>query len=155
LRQAGGRIVRLDAEMTLHDAQMTEFHQWWKRALRAGHAYAEGAALHGRPPECHWVKESRSIWFWGLGLPSLAIATAWFTEGASLLVLLLAYILLGYRVYKSLQWRNLPFEDALLYALFCTIGKFPNLQGQIQFYLSVIFNQQRTLVEYKRVTPLP
>ncbi|MCA1993210.1 MAG: glycosyltransferase, partial [Coleofasciculus sp. S288] len=63
LRQKGWKILRLDAEMTLHDAQMTHFSQWWKRTLRAGHAYAEGAWLHGRSSERHWVKESRSIWF--------------------------------------------------------------------------------------------
>ena len=31
LRQAGWKIHRLDAEMTLHDAAMTSWRQWWKR----------------------------------------------------------------------------------------------------------------------------
>jgi GT2 family glycosyltransferase len=75
LRQKGWKIFRLDAEMTLHDAQMTRFGQWWKRSLRAGHAYAEGAWLHGREPERHWVKESRSIWLWGLGVLPVTLPT--------------------------------------------------------------------------------
>jgi GT2 family glycosyltransferase len=41
LRAAGWKVVRLDAEMTLHDAAMTRFGQWWKRNVRNGHAYAE------------------------------------------------------------------------------------------------------------------
>jgi GT2 family glycosyltransferase len=49
LRRRGWIIRRLDAEMTLHDADMTRFRQWWKRAERAGHAYAEAYAMHGRP----------------------------------------------------------------------------------------------------------
>ena len=46
---AAGRSARLDAEMTLHDAAMTRFGQWWKRIVRGGHAYAEGA-VDARPP---------------------------------------------------------------------------------------------------------
>src|SRR5262249_13947583 len=34
LRAAGWRIWRLDAEMTLHDAAMTRFAQWWWRTVR-------------------------------------------------------------------------------------------------------------------------
>ena len=40
LRQQGWKILRIDAEMTLHDAQITRFSQWWRRSLRSGYAYA-------------------------------------------------------------------------------------------------------------------
>ena len=153
LRQAGGKIFRVDAPMTVHDAKITKFGQWWKRSLRAGHAYAEGSWLHGRSPERHWLKESRSIWFWGLILPLLALATAWFTFGVSLLLLLSAYFLLTYRIYQSAQRRELTASDARLYAIWCMLGKFPQVQGQIQFHISRLLRQQRTLVEYKSVTP--
>ena len=153
LRQAGGKIFRVDAPMTVHDAKITRFGQWWKRSLRAGHAYAEGSWLHGRSPERHWLKESRSIWFWGLILPLLALATAWFTFGVSLLLLLSAYFLLTYRIYQSAQRRELTASDARLYAIWCMLGKFPQVQGQIQFHISRLLRQQRTLVEYKSVTP--
>jgi glycosyltransferase involved in cell wall biosynthesis len=69
LRAKGGQIWRVDAEMTLHDAAMTRFSQWWKRTMRGGHAFAEGASLHGAAPVRHWVREARSAMFWGLGLP--------------------------------------------------------------------------------------
>jgi GT2 family glycosyltransferase len=150
LRQQGWQIYRLDAEMTLHDAAMTEFGQWWKRSLRAGHAFAEGAWMHGAPPERHWVKESKSIWLWGGILPMLAIAPAYFTSGISLL-LLLAYPLLIYRVYRRMK-HNLSSKDALLYAYFCTLGKFSQLQGQLLFHWNRLLGRQRTLVEYKGAT---
>ena len=38
LRQAGGEVWRIDAEMTLHDAALLRFGQWWRRTRRAGHA---------------------------------------------------------------------------------------------------------------------
>src|SRR5207248_7579001 len=51
LREAGWKVLRLDAEMTLHDAAMTRFGQWWKRAVRAGHAFAEVSWLHRTSPQ--------------------------------------------------------------------------------------------------------
>ncbi len=45
IRRAGFVVLRIDAEMTLHDANITRFSQWWKRTIRSGHASAEGMAL--------------------------------------------------------------------------------------------------------------
>lgn len=65
LRRAGGEIWRLDSDMTRHDAAMHRFGQWWARSVRAGHAFAEGAALHGHGPERHYVRETRRALLWG------------------------------------------------------------------------------------------
>ena len=147
LRQNSWKILRLDAEMTLHDAQMTSFDQWWKRSQRAGHAYAEGSWLHGNTPERHWVKNTTSIWFWGLVLPVLVLGTAWFTHGWSLL-LLFGYPVLTYRIYRRMQ-QNLPAKDATLYAISCVLGTFPQLQGQILFHQHRLLGQRSNLIEYK------
>lgn len=152
LRAEGGKIMRLDSEMTLHDAQMTNLGQWWKRSLRAGHAYAQGAWMHGHNSERYWVKESRSIWLWGFGLPLIAITTSFLTEGISLLILVMAYVLLSYRIYKYGKARGYKSQDAVLYALYCMLSKFPQAQGQIQFHLSRLLKRQPTLVEYKNAT---
>ena len=149
LRQAGGKIMRIDAEMTLHDAQIMHFGQWWKRSIRNGHAYAEGALMHGKSPEKHWVKESLRIWFWGFILPFLAVVSAWFTAGSSIVLFLGAYVLLASRVYKYAKTRGFPASDALLYGLFCVLDKFPGFIGQIQFHLSRALGRKRTIVEYK------
>lgn len=151
LRQNGWKIERLDAEMTLHDAQMTRFDQWWKRSQRAGHAYAEGSWLHGNTPERHWVKDSLSIWFWGCVLPVLALGTAWFTDGWSLL-LLFGYPVLTYRIYRRMQ-QTLTAKDAALYAVFCVLGRFPQLQGQILFHKRRLLGQRSNLIEYKTPNP--
>jgi cellulose synthase/poly-beta-1,6-N-acetylglucosamine synthase-like glycosyltransferase len=148
LRQQGWQIYRLDAEMTLHDAQMTRFGQWWKRFLRAGHAYAEGAWLHGRSPQRHWVKESRSIWLWGLLIPGVAIGLAWMTWGLSLL-LLAAYPLMVYKIYRYSQQRGLSSPDGRLYALACVIGKFPNALGQLKFHWNRLLGKSNQIIEYK------
>jgi GT2 family glycosyltransferase len=67
LRRAGGTIWHLDTPMTIHDANILRFGQWWRRSTRTGWAYAEGAAMNGAPPERHWVREMRSACFWGGG----------------------------------------------------------------------------------------
>jgi GT2 family glycosyltransferase len=148
LRQQGWKIVRIDAEMTLHDADMMRFDQWWRRVVRAGHAYAEGAWMHGRDPERHWVKESRSIWLWGGVLPLLALGGAGLTHGLSLL-LLGAYILMTWRIYRYAQQRGWGDRDSLLYAGSCVVGKFPNLVGQIKFHWNRLLGRSNRLIEYK------
>ena len=60
LRQRGHRILRIAADMTLHDAHITHFAQWWKRTVRSGHAYAEGFAMHRHDPGGFWAREVRS-----------------------------------------------------------------------------------------------
>jgi glycosyltransferase involved in cell wall biosynthesis len=150
LRKNGGKIMRLDYDMTLHDAQMTSFKQWWKRSLRAGHAFAQGAWMYGNS-EHYCVKESRSIWFWGL-LPLVAILTCWLTSGLSLILLVIAYAILSYRIYKYVKTFGHSSQDAALYSLHCVIGKLPQLQGQIQFHLGRLLKRQATLVEYKHAT---
>jgi glycosyltransferase involved in cell wall biosynthesis len=153
LRQNSWKILRLDAEMTLHDAQMTRFDQWWKRSQRAGHAYAEGSWLHGNTPERHWVKDTMRIWLWGFVLPLLALGTAWFTHGWSLL-LLIAYPVLTYRIYQRMQQQNLQPKDAALYAISCVLGRFPQLQGQILFHQRRLLGQRSNLIEYKTANPV-
>ena len=148
IRGLGFKILRLDAEMTRHDAAMTRFGQWWKRNVRAGHAFAEGAHLHGAPPERHWVREVRSNWFWGLVVPFLAVAPAWPTYGLSL-GLLLGYPVLAYRIYNHRRRLGTPAADARRYAGFCALGKFPQCLGQWKFVAGRLLGRKERLIEYK------
>lgn len=148
LRQKNWKILRLDAEMTLHDAQIIHFSQWWKRAVRSGHAYAEGAWLHGQESERHWVRESRSIWFWGLLLPIIAISTISSTHGLSLL-LLAGYPALAYRIYMKQRCHNTCRKYAVLYAIFCILSKFAQLAGTIEFFRAWLWGTKKQVIEYK------
>jgi glycosyltransferase involved in cell wall biosynthesis len=148
LRQAGWKILRIDADMTLHDAAMARFGQWWKRNLRAGHAYAQAYAMHGRPPERFRAREVRSNWFWGLLLPLVSVALAWPTRGWSLL-LLLGYPLLFARMYWRGK-RSMPARDAAPWAAFVLLGKFANAAGQLKFTLNRLRGRQSTVIEYKQ-----
>ncbi|ARE42528.1 Glycosyl transferase, group 2 family protein (plasmid) [Rhodovulum sp. P5] len=139
LRQAGWTIWRLDAEMTLHDAAMTRFSQWWTRARRAGHAFAEGAALHGAPPERHKVRETRRALAWGVGLPLLTLLGLAITPWA--LVLLLAW---------PAQMLRLRLKgESGLRAVFLTLAKLPEGQGVLSYWRRRLTGGPIALIEYK------
>jgi GT2 family glycosyltransferase len=151
LRARGWKIARIDAEMTLHDIDMTQLSQWWRRSMRAGHAFAEGAARHGSGPDQHWVREARGALAWGLVLPLIALALAWTTRGASL-ALLLAYPLQYLRLSRRLSRAGFgsgSARDARLYALACVVGKFPQAIGLIRYWSGRLLGRRARLIEYK------
>jgi GT2 family glycosyltransferase len=149
IRRSGFRIVRLDEEMTLHDAAMTRLSQWWRRAKRAGHAFAESAYLHGHTQERYCLRQTLSILAWAGLLPLVSLTLAWPTRAASLL-LLGAYGVLWWRIRSSRRRRGDPPEDAQLYATGCVVGKFAELFGIGSFVWSRLIRRQRTrLIEYK------
>jgi len=148
LRREGWRILRIDRDMTLHDAEMTRFGQWWTRAVRCGHAYAEGRAMHGDTPERYRVDEMRSIVEWAMLLPLLALGLAWLTWGASLL-LLGAYALLWHRVRRQRVESGDGREDAALYARYCVLSKFAQLIGAARYWWNRLRGRASALIEYK------
>jgi len=145
LRANGWKVWRLAEEMTLHDAAMTRFGQWWRRTLRGGHAFAEGAFLHGAAPEKHWLRESRRAWFWGLGVP-LATVIAMLMLGWSGLLLLLVYPL---QVVRLARRGGRSTRENWLLALFLVLGKFPEMLGQAKFLLNRFGTGKTALIEYK------
>jgi len=96
---AGYSIIKIDRAMATHDAQMLRFSQWWKRAVRSGHALAHRYARHGGTQFRDGRREIRSVLFWGLAVPLAVLLLMWPTRGLSLL-LLGGYGLLAWRVYR-------------------------------------------------------
>ncbi len=145
LRQAGWQIWRIEEEMTLHDAAMYRFGQWWKRNVRNGYGFAQGVTLHGAPPERHCVMESRRIWLWGLLVPGLVVLASLLVSLWCLLFLLvypLQVIRLGVAGKRSPRenwWRALTLVG----------GKFPEVLWQLQFMGDRLRHSQRGLIEYK------
>ena len=106
--------------MTVHDAAMKRLSQWWKRSMRTGYTYAEGAHLHGAPPERHKVSEARSAWLWGLCLPAALLAGA---------VVAGPWVLWAFAVYPLQMLRlflraSHPVKARAWWAFFIVIGTF-------------------------------
>lgn len=143
LRQTGWTIWRLDAEMTLHDAAMTRFSQFWNRTRRAGHAYAEGAWMHGAPPERHFLRETRRAVLWGVALPvvivGLALVSPWF------LLLFAIYPAQIARLARRAGGSRAAWEEAGL----LTVGKVAEGLGVLEFHLRRLGGRRAGLIEYK------
>ncbi|MEM8729305.1 MAG: glycosyltransferase [Pseudomonadota bacterium] len=139
LRKAGWKVWRLDAEMTWHDAAMTRFGQWWKRTRRAGHAFAEGAALHGTPPERHNVAQTWRALIWGAALPLAILLGCLVTPWALALALLWLLKVVRLKA-QGMGWRR---------AVFMTLGGIPEALGVLQYHWKRLTGQQSRLIEYK------
>jgi GT2 family glycosyltransferase len=148
IRQHKWRILRVDAEMTVHDMAMTRFGQWWKRCDRAGFAFAQGAAMHGKPPERHWVRQVHSIEFWGIVLPLVILCLAWPTRGASF-ALALVYPLHAVWIARRHQKLGMSPRKAWLWASAAIVGRFPNAIGLLRYWFSRLSGCHQVLIEYK------
>lgn len=145
LRASGWLVWRLDHDMTLHDAAILRWSQWCRRTMRAGHAFAEVAWLHGAPPERYWVRETRRAVLWGVALPAIT-AAAVMTFGAAGLGLLLAYPLQMLRLtLKAKPGERGRFSRSMLLVL----GRFPEAAGVLQYHYGRLSGRQRGLIEYK------
>ncbi|HMO06021.1 MAG TPA: glycosyltransferase [Paracoccaceae bacterium] len=141
---AGWEVWRLDAEMTLHDAAMTRLSQWWRRAVRAGHGFAQVGGLHPG----HFVAPRRRMWVWGLVLPVVAIAGLFWQPWLALGVAAL-YATSLVRVARRFHGKGLGLREAILCAGLITLSKFPNLVGAARYRMRRLRNDAVTIIEYK------
>lgn len=134
LRARGHRVDRLPVEMTSHDAAMVSAWQWARRAVRAGHARAQGVWMHGGPPFHHALRPLASILFWGAIVPVLTVAAV-LLLGAIGLLPLAGYPVIALRSARTITPRADTRQQALLYGLFNTLAKAPQLLGVLNFHL--------------------
>jgi GT2 family glycosyltransferase len=137
-KTTGLRIVRIDEPICLHDVDMTRLSQWWKRNVRAGHAYAQVSRMHGEAPLRFWKRETRSNWLWGAALP-LAAAP----------LVPPAYVTLFWRIYRGARARGLEPHAARVYAFFTAAGKVPQALGQAKYWWNQLRGVKSRIIEYK------
>ncbi|MEM8807735.1 MAG: glycosyltransferase family 2 protein [Cyanobacteria bacterium P01_G01_bin.38] len=149
LRRLGWKVQRLDQDMVFHDADMQQFSQWWRRAVRGGWAVAQGFAMYGQAPEQYMAKQHLSGWLWGGIIPGFSLLAALPTHGLSLLIML-SYMVLMFRIYRYRRscYGNLP-GHALTYSVFCTLSKFAQAVGQLKYWLTRWQRKTPLLIEYK------
>jgi GT2 family glycosyltransferase len=154
LRQKGWRILQVDAPMTGHDAATFHFRQWWRRTVRTGYAYAQGALLHGSGPERYEVRPVLSALVWGLVLPvvtALLLVASWTRPPLLWLAgsVAVAYAVLFARIYRyRRRWGNTR-GRAGLFAAFCVLSKVPHQLGILKLLWHRIRGRRARLIEYK------
>ena len=141
--------------MTRHDAAITTWSQWVKRVFRGGHAFAEGAFLHGASDERYNIRQTRSAVLWGIAMPiSVMLITllAVFADARMSLLLtipILAWLLLAYRIYRHSRLRGRQPRLCLMETMFCILAKTPEACGVIRFWTNQRAGRRSKLIEYK------
>lgn len=149
LRHSNWKIQGFQRPMACHDASIFSFRQWWKRSVRAGHAYAQGFAMHGHSDESFRRHEVRSIVVWGLLVPLFALLGIQVTSGLSVVVAAIGYLNLWSRIRRSGVRQGMLPTDAALYARYIVIGKFPQAQGLVMWLVYRLRGRSPGLIEYK------
>lgn len=159
LRRDGWHIARLDRDMTLHDAAMDHWSQWYRRTVRGGWAFAEGAAMHGSGPERYCGRALRSIAFWGGAVPAAAVLTgaaaAWSGAPVAAAAIaaglpLTAWSAMALRIARHrIATTGDPRSHALLYGVMTMLGKVPELIGVLRYGLHRMRGSRARLIEYK------
>ncbi len=144
IRKAGWKIRRLPLAMTRHDAAMTRFSEWWRRAIRTGHGFAQVGAL--QVP--YFSRERRRAYIFGAILPAAflygAVAAKW------LMAFVIALYVLSYiRTVAGLTKQGLPGKEALGQSLFLSISKIPNMIGMGFYTWRRFRGSALNIIEYK------
>jgi GT2 family glycosyltransferase len=142
------KIRRIDNDMALHDSAIYRFSQWWRRAKRAGHGYAQGFALHFRDGNGYYLKESMRCWIWALGVPLLTILFAFVIRVYALAVLVLypaRFIKTSFNKYKQCRRSG----DSVVYGLFTVLASWPQFIGQLLYIKRLLTRANITVIEHK------
>ncbi len=148
LALAGGRIMRVDHPMTLHDAAIFRVSQWWRRARRCGHGYAQVGALHGDTPLRKFEVERKRVYVWGAGLPAASVALAPVTLGGSLLLSCI-YPLRAARIAARARSEGMSLRTSAVWGLSCALSALPEAVGVAEFHVRRILNKAPRIIEYK------
>ncbi|SHH54125.1 glycosyltransferase [Cognatishimia maritima] len=144
IRIAGWTIHRLPLEMTRHDAAMYHFEQWWKRAVRSGHGFAQVGQMH--PP--YFARERQRVVVYGMVLPALAGLGLLFFWPLTILSLLV-YGVNFLRIAQGLRGEGLETARARRLAALITLSKIPNAIGMLEFYRRRLLGRRMHIIEYK------
>lgn len=140
LRQAGWRVWRLDAPMTIHDAAMHRFGQWWLRAVRSGLGYAQAwRATAGRPQPLYRREALRAL-AWTLGVAALAAVAALFLGWAALLLAPLIW---------ALQFARLALRHGARRAALLLVGKAAEALGIATYGWRIVTGRAGGTIFYK------
>lgn len=161
LRQHGWKILRIDHEMTLHDAALTRFSSWWKRERRGGYG---GLDVHFRTTSdthSYFAKHVRSTWFWSLGwlcLLCLMLVIGGISNGATGMIIggllwVVATMTQVARISSRYRRTQVSAADSFRMAALTLLSKWPQMLGQIAWFRDRWLGRHPRLIEYKAGPP--
>lgn len=153
IRQRGYTILHVDRPMTGHDLAIRRFGQYWKRAVRAGHAYAEVSERFRGSVMPLWEREVRrnrmhARVLVGVVLGSVVLSLVARTPMFALAggVFLAALVV---RTAAKVAWKDARWTNRLLYALHSHLQQIPIYVGQLRYAAGKRRGEHQALIEYK------
>lgn len=141
LRAAGWTIWRIDAPMTIHDADMHHTRQWWLRAVCSGFGYAQAWQKTKRfKPGGLYSRQIASALFWTFGV---ALA------GAGMAILFGPIGLLAAPLLWTAQLLRLSMRGGLRKAAHILAGKLAETAGILRYAVSVLRGERPGAIFYK------
>ena len=152
----GWRIRRIDAEMTLHDADMTTFGAFWKRSKRSGFAYAEHVWRHGHCAIPSWRRQLYSIVIWAVLIPLAGLLClvlyAFVGSGVALFTFFICLALYPAQIVRLAAKKAATTSNprfARYYAILIMIGKIAQGHGIFECWKGHILQRRASIIEYK------
>ncbi len=164
IRQAGWKILRLDAEMTLHDANILRFKEWWKRNVRGGYGAKDVVTrLSGSYP-------AEQIPFYHMTRSAVSWTRNWLFA-AALFIVFGGYVfqlpgaiagaiaalglqgLQALRIARGVRPRATSAVDAIVYGSYTMLGKWAQRLGQRKYDTDKKANKAAAIIEYKSDAP--
>jgi glycosyltransferase involved in cell wall biosynthesis len=152
IRGRGLKILHIDEPMTGHDLAITSWKQYWKRAMRAGHAYAQVSERFRNSNDSFWTAERianvarGSFWIITFAAAALAGFRLGLMPFAWWLTLLL---ILSLRSAWRARWKTDNPLTLLLYGIHSQLQQIPILLGQLRYAFDKNRSNTARLIEYK------
>jgi GT2 family glycosyltransferase len=144
LRKNKWRIWRLADTMTMHDAAILHFSQYWKRSVRSGYGNSRVALMYWRDAEAGGMKDIiRPLVYSALflcAIPLTLFAGLWGLAPLAIVALQVGRIASTHGISKLRSWK---------FGLVQTLTKLAETQGILAMALDVVSGKTRKIIEYK------
>lgn len=155
IRASGGLVSHIDVPMTGHDFEMVSWRQYWKHAVRAGHAYAEVSAIYKNTGDPLWKETSRRNAVQGviyLGGSLLAVIASLVLHSWIFVALLfVAFAGIVVRTILKARWRSPSLKTVALFAIHSHVQQIPILLGQVRYWLNARGAWRSEVIDYKKL----
>lgn len=153
MRARGWQILHVDRPMTGHDLSIHRWSQYWRRAVRAGYAYAEVSTRFQDTESPFWREEARRNFQRGSFLILLFVVglltSALWRSALPLAAAGLFFLSLAARTARKVAWKSPERVTRLLYGIHSHLQQIPVLIGQLKYHIDRRARYSRRLIEYK------
>lgn len=161
LRQDGWKILRIDHEMTLHDAALTRFSSWWRRERRGGYGGLDVSFRTAADTQSYFARHIRSTWFWSVGwlcILCLMLVISGGVAGAAGMIIagilwMTATVIQVARIASHYRRPQVSVLDSFRLATLTLLSKWPQMLGQMAWFRDRWLGRHPRLIEYKADAP--